>query len=77
MAQAASELTSLLIEHALLNDYRLKGPYDGMHDGRRLNDLDEPAFRTLIVEVGELTIDRIEVTSNVRPGRSDEKWLND
>ena len=40
------------------------GAHDGMRNGRWFTDLDEPAFRDLVV------------TSDVRPGRENEKWLN-
>lgn len=76
MVLAASELTGLPIEHALLNDYGPKGPYDGMYDSRWFTDLDEPAFRVLITEVRELTIDRIDVTSDVRHDCFNGEWLN-
>lgn len=52
------------------------GAHDGMRNGRWFTDLDEPAFRDLIANVPELRIDRIELTGDVRPGRTDEKWLN-
>ena len=52
------------------------GSHDGMRNGRWFTDLDEPAFRALTAKVPELEIDRIDVTSDVRPGRADEKWLN-
>ena len=52
------------------------GAHDGMRVGRWFTDLDEPALRTLIVEVPGLRVDRVDVTADARPGRSDEKWLN-
>lgn len=76
MVQATSELTGFPVELTLFNGYGPTGPYDGMYDSRWFTDLDEPAFRALIAEVPELTIDRIDVMSDVSPGRSDEKWLN-
>lgn len=119
MVQAASELTGLSVAHALFDDYKPEGPYDGIwacssllhvpaqdlagiiakyarslapggvfylsfklgnHDGMRngrwFTDLDESAFRDLIADVPELRINRIDVTGDVRPGRSNEKWLN-
>lgn len=36
----------------------------------------EQSFRRLIDDVEDLTVDRVDVTSDVRPGRADEKWLN-
>mgnify|MGYP004669776779 CR=1 FL=1 len=52
------------------------GNHDGMRNGRWSTDLDESAFRDLIADVPELRINRIDVTGDVRSGRSDEKWLN-
>lgn len=52
------------------------GIHDGMRGGRWFTDLDEPALRALIAEVPGLRVDRVDVTSDVRPSRSDEKWLN-
>ena len=52
------------------------GAHDGMRNGRWFTDLDESAFRNLVAEIPELRIDRIDVTSDVRPGRGNEKWLN-
>lgn len=52
------------------------GSHNGMRGGRWFTDLDEPALHALIAEVPGLRVDRVDVTSDVRPGRSDEKWLN-
>ena len=52
------------------------GDHDGMRNGRWFTDMTEQSFRRLIDDVENLTVDRIGITSDVRPGRSDEKWLN-
>ena len=52
------------------------GFHDGMRGGRWFTDLDEPTLRALIAEVPGLRVDRIDITGDVRPGRSGEKWLN-
>lgn len=52
------------------------GAHDGIRNGRWFTDLDKPAFRALVAEAPEPAIDRIDVTSNVRPGRANEKRLN-
>ena len=52
------------------------GAHDGMRGGRWFTDLDEPALRALIAEVPGLGVDRIDITDDVRLGRSGEKWLN-
>ena len=52
------------------------GDHDGMRNGRWFTDMTEQSFRRLIDDVEDLTVDRVDVTSDVRPGRADEKWLN-
>lgn len=52
------------------------GVHDGMRNGRWFTDLDESAFLNLVAEIPELRIDCIDVTSDVRPDRGNEKWLN-
>ena len=52
------------------------GAHDGMRNGRWFTDLDEPALRALVAEVPGLRVDRVEITGDVRLGRSGEKWLN-
>ena len=47
-----------------------------MRNGRWFTDMTEQSFRRLIDDTEDLTVDRIDVTSDVRPGRVDEKWLN-
>ena len=52
------------------------GAHDGMRNGRWFTDLDEPALRALVAEVPGPRVDRVDVTGDARPGRSDEKRLN-
>ena len=50
------------------------GRFEGMRGGRWFTDLDEDALQTLVVE--GLSTERVWITQDVRPGRSEEKWLN-
>ncbi len=52
------------------------GDHDGMRNGRWFTDLDEASFRCVVEKVPALDVERLDVTSDVRPGRSGEKWLN-
>lgn len=52
------------------------GDYEGIRNGRWFTDLDEESFRELISKIDGLEISEIDITSDVRPDRSDEKWLN-
>ncbi len=52
------------------------GDHDAMRNGRWFTDLDADAMRALVGRVPALQLERLEITSDVRPGRSSEKWLN-
>ncbi len=45
-------------------------------NGRCFTDLDEPGARTLIADVGGLTLIGLEVTSDVRSDHAGERWLS-
>ncbi|MBQ3513807.1 MAG: class I SAM-dependent methyltransferase [Lachnospiraceae bacterium] len=52
------------------------GIFEGMRNGRYFNDMTEERFRKLLQDVEGLEIEEIWVSSDVRPGRGEEKWLN-
>lgn len=52
------------------------GDFEGMRNGRWFTDLDEESFSELIDGIDGLRIDSLDVTSDVRPGRANERWLN-
>lgn len=52
------------------------GDYEGMRNGRWFTDLTEESFRELIDKIKGISISEIDITADVRPGRSAEKWLN-
>ena len=52
------------------------GNFEGVRNSRWFTDLDEETLLSLIDAVNGIRVDSINVTSDVRPGRNDEKWLN-
>lgn len=52
------------------------GDFEGERNGRYFTDMTETSFLRLLADVGELKIEDQWVTSDVRPGRGEEKWLN-
>lgn len=52
------------------------GDYEDMRNGRWFTDFTEESFCALIGKINGLEILEIDITIDVRPGRSDEKWLN-
>lgn len=52
------------------------GNFGGIRNGRYFTDLTEASFAELINEVTGFEIIEEWITSDVRPGREEEKWLN-
>lgn len=52
------------------------GTYEGVRNGRYFTDMTEEGIEKLMQEVPKLQIDECWITSDVRPGRGEEKWLN-
>lgn len=52
------------------------GDFSGMRNGRFFTNFTEDTFMAFISEVEQLVVEKLWITSDVRPGRQDEKWLN-
>ena len=52
------------------------GTFEGERNGRYFTDMTEETFAKLIQDMDELEIEEQGITSEVRPGRGEEKWLN-
>ena len=52
------------------------GDFEGERNGRYFTDFTEDTFCEFMKEIPELTIEEEWITSDVRPGRGEEKWLN-
>lgn len=52
------------------------GNFEGVRNGRFFIDMTEESLEKLLQDVGGLDVEEMWVTSDVRPGRGEEKWLN-
>ena len=52
------------------------GTFEGDKNGRYFTYLTEESFKELLIDVQQLFIDKLWITSDVRPGRGEEQWLN-
>lgn len=52
------------------------GTFAGVRNGRYFTDMTEEAFANLIEKVEKIAIEEQWISTDVRPGRGDEKWLN-
>ena len=59
-----------------LMDRRIKDVSKSERNGRYFTDMTEESFKELLQKLGNLEIEETWITSDVRPGRGEEKWLN-
>ena len=52
------------------------GTFAGERNGRYFTDMTEETFAELLEGIEEIEIEEQWITSDVRPGRGEEKWLN-
>jgi SAM-dependent methyltransferase len=52
------------------------GNFEGVRNGRYFIDMTEESLEKMLQDVGGLDVEDMWVTSDVRPGRGEEKWLN-
>lgn len=52
------------------------GEYEGIRKGRYFTDMTEQRFEEILQRFGEFYVKEYYITSDVRPGRENEKWLN-
>lgn len=52
------------------------GDFQGERNGRYFTDMDEEQLNRLVDDTGAITVEETWITSDVRPGRDEEKWLN-
>ena len=52
------------------------GTFSGERNGRYFTDMTEDTFDKLLQKIPGLEIEEQWITSDVRPGRGEEKWLN-
>lgn len=65
-----------LKENGILYTSFKYGEYEGLRDGRYFTDMTENKFQILLSEIGIFDRKEMWITSDVRPGRNEEKWLN-
>lgn len=70
------KLAKYLKENACLYMSFKLGDFQGERNGRYFTDFTLESISELLSDVDDLKLDSSEITSDVRPGRDNEKWLN-
>ena len=52
------------------------GTFAGERNGRYFMDMTEETFQKLLLKIPELVIEDVAITTDVRPERGEEQWLN-
>lgn len=71
-----NKMAQALKENGIVYTSFKYGTFEGERNGRYFTDMTEEKFETLLKEIAVFYIEEQWVTSDVRPDRGDEKWLN-
>ncbi len=71
-----NKMAQALKENGIVYTSFKYGTFEGERNGRYFTDMTEEKFETLLKEIEAFHIEEQWVTSDVRPDRGDEKWLN-
>lgn len=71
-----NKMANALKENGIVYTSFKYGTFEGERNGRYFTDMTEEKFETLLKEIEAFHIEEQWVTSDVRPDRGDEKWLN-
>ena len=70
------KMVAALKENGIIYTSFKYGTFAGERNGRLFTDMTEVTFAEFIGEIEELKVEEQWITSDVRPGRGEEKWLN-
>ncbi len=76
LVDVLGKMVDALKENGLIYTSFKYGTYEGERNGRYFIDMNEAGIKALIQEVSGMKIEETWITSDVRPGRGEEKWLN-
>ena len=76
LADVLNKMVKALKEKGLIYTSFKYGNFEGIRNGRYFIDMTEESLEQLLQKVPELEMEEKWVTSDVRPGRGEEKWLN-
>lgn len=70
------KMCNALKENGIIYTSFKYGDFEGERNGRYFTDFREDTFQEFIKAIPDLIIEEQWITSDVRPGRGEEKWLN-
>lgn len=76
LADVMSKMGIALKENGIIYTSFKYGTFEGERNGRFFTDMTEETFVHFIKQIENLTVEEQWLTSDVRPERGEEKWLN-
>lgn len=76
LADVMKKMLTALKDRGLIYTSFKYGSFEGIRNERYFTDMTEERAEKLLKEVGGAVIEEQWITSDVRPGRGEEKWLN-
>ena len=76
LVKVMQKMTTALKKNGIIYTSFKYGTFSGERNGRFFTDMTEATFADLLKGVDGLEMEEQWVSSDVRPGRSEEKWLN-
>ena len=76
LVEVLQKMVTALKDKGLIYTSFKYGTFEGERNGRYFIDMTEEGLEKLLQDVGGLTVEETWITSDVRPGRGEEKWLN-
>ncbi len=76
LVDVMNKMVTALKDNGLIYTSFKYGTFEGVRNGRYFIDMTEERIEELLQGVDGLVIEETWVTSDVRPGRGEEKWLN-
>ena len=76
LKEVMKKMAAALKENGIIYTSFKYGTFEGERNGRFFTDMTEETFADLLGEIKGLAVEEQWTTSDVRPGRGEEKWLN-
>lgn len=76
LKEVMKKMAAALKENGIIYTSFKYGTFEGERNGRFFTDMTEETFAEFIGEIEDLEVEEQWTTSDVRPGRGEEKWLN-
>ncbi len=76
LSDVMRKMSAALKENGIIYTSFKYGTFAGERNGRFFTDMTEETFAEFLSEIEDLEVEEQWITSDVRPGRGEEKWLN-